>query len=90
MAITLEPVTLEAPPGDEEAVLARCNGRLFAILSRLGGMHDELIGHWYVETVFSTGLVDTGQMFRDLEDFEKHVADQESVHVPIEQLRSTS
>lgn len=78
MAITLEPTMIEAPPGDDNAVLVRRDGRLFAIVSRLGDMHGNLMGHWYVEAVFSTRLVDAGTVFPNLEDLEKHVAERES------------
>ena len=74
MAITLEPAWLDTSFGDSEAMLARRDGRLFAVLSCLGDLHGTLLGHWYVEATFSTGVVNAGEIYPSLTAFEAHVA----------------
>lgn len=78
MTITLEPTTLESPVGDDEGMLARRDGRLFAVLSCLGGLHGDLMGHWYVEAALATDLVEVGQIFATLDAFEAHVERQDA------------
>lgn len=78
MAITLEPIILESAVGDNEGMLARRDGHLFAVLSCLGGLHGELMGHWFVEAALSTDLVEVGRVFATLDAFEAHVARQDA------------
>ena len=73
MTISFEPATLDAELGDSEAVLALRDGRLFAVLSRLGDLHGDHLGHWYVEAVFTLDLEGTGTVFPNLDAFEAHV-----------------
>jgi len=76
MAITFEPIRLDAPYGDSDAVLALRQGRLFAVLSRLGDLHGTLKGQWYVEAVFTFDVEGVGAVFPDLDAFETHVQQQ--------------
>ena len=73
MAITFEPARLDSAFGDSEAVLAFREGRLFAVLSRLGELHGNLLGHWYVEAVFTVDQEGIGTVFPNLDAFEAHV-----------------
>jgi hypothetical protein len=50
--IRVEPVKLPADFGDDEGVLVFRDDVLLAVLSRLGEMHEDLAGHWYVEAYF--------------------------------------
>lgn len=68
MAITLEPVLLESRCGDDEGMLALRDGHVFAILARLGGLHGEQVGRWFVEAVFAERL-SVGEIFSTLPDF---------------------
>ena len=70
MAITLEPIRLDAPFGDNEGMLAKRDECLIAVLSRLGELHGDLIGHWFVEAIFTSGVVKVGHVFPDLQAFE--------------------
>ena len=49
------------------------DGRLFAVLSRLGDLHGTLLGHWYVEAVFTVDVEGLGAVFPNLDAFETHV-----------------
>ncbi|HEU0045584.1 hypothetical protein [Sphingomonas sp.] len=73
MAITFEPARLDSAFGDSEAVLALRDGRLFAVLSRLGDLHGTLFGHWYVEAAFTVDQQGLGAVFPNLDAFEAHV-----------------
>lgn len=73
MAITFEPVALESAFGDEEGMLAFREGRLIAALARLGQLHDEHGGRWFVEAAF-TDEVRTGEMFDGLTDLESRIS----------------
>jgi hypothetical protein len=73
MTITFEPARLDSAFGDSEAVLALRDGRLFAVLSRLGELHGNLLGHWYVEAVFTVDQEGIGTVFPNLDAFEAHV-----------------
>lgn len=66
MAITFEPIMLDGLLGDEEGCLVLRDGRLVAVVSRLGAMHHELAGRWFVESVFGDILDIGGQTFLDL------------------------
>jgi hypothetical protein len=50
--VTFQEITLAADNGDDQAVLVLRDGRLAAVLSRLGEMHDRERGYWYVEALF--------------------------------------
>jgi hypothetical protein len=73
MAITFEPARLDYAFGDNEAVLAMRDGSLLAVLSRLGELHGNLLGHWYVEAVFTVDQEGVGGVFANLDAFEAHV-----------------
>ena len=73
MAITFQPTQLDSQLGDSEGVLALHDGRLFAVLSRLGDLHGPLLGHWFVEAIFTVDLSGCGDVFPNLDAFEAHV-----------------
>jgi hypothetical protein len=52
MALRFQPATLDGNYGDEEAMLVLNDGRILAVLSRLGPAHDELEGCWFLEKGF--------------------------------------
>jgi|UniRef100_UPI0035CB8D1B hypothetical protein len=68
MAITLEPVTLDSNCGDEEGMLALRDGRVIAVLARLGALHDDQVGRWFVEAAFTRGFP-AGEIYLTLSDF---------------------
>lgn len=74
MAITLEPVTLDSQCGDDEGMLALREGRVIAVLARLGAVHDEQIGRWFVEAAF-TRSVPAGEIYLTLSDFVARATD---------------
>ena len=70
MAFTFEPVRLALEFGDGEAVLAYRDGALVAVLSRLGELHRELAGRWFVEGCFIDIVHHERETFATLSDFE--------------------
>lgn len=68
MVITFEPVTLDSQFGDSEGMLALRDGRVFAVLARLGALHEDYAGRWFVEAGF-TRWVTAGGIFGSLPDF---------------------
>lgn len=66
MAITFEPILLDGSLGDDDGCLILRDGRLVAVVSRLGTMHDELAGRWFVEWVFGDIFDIGGRIFPDL------------------------
>lgn len=75
MPITLSRIELDASSGDHEAVLALADGKLFAILSCLGDLHQDLRGRWFVEAVFGERSLEIGQTFRSLSEFRQELTD---------------
>jgi hypothetical protein len=69
MAASFQEITLDTGDGDDRAVLVLRDGRLTAVLSRLGAMHDEMAGLWFVEAVFGTPPTDLRHTFGDPGDF---------------------
>jgi hypothetical protein len=73
VAITYAPARLDSAFGDSEAVLAMRDGSLFAVLSRLGDLHGDLFGYWYVEAIFTVDQEGLGGVFPNLDAFEAHM-----------------
>ena len=69
MAFTFEDITLDTGGTDERAILVLRDGRVTAILSRLSEMHEELAGHWFVETMFGASPSVHQHVFADPEAF---------------------
>lgn len=69
MTVSFETVTLDAGE-DEEGMMLLRDGRLLAILCRLGPSHDELQGRWFVEAAFGDHGLRTGITFGDLAEAE--------------------
>lgn len=72
MAVSFEPVRLDAPWGDSDARLALDDGQLFAVLTCLGELHGEIQGQWFVEAAFGERVA-VGQLFTDLDAVLAHV-----------------
>jgi len=64
MMIEFTPVTLDSGPEDNEAVLLFRDGRLLAVLTCLGEIHEEMQGSWFVETTFN-GVCEPSQLMFD-------------------------
>lgn len=75
MSISFQPVRLDTSLGDDEAVLAFRGDSLFAVLSRLGPIHGESAGKWYVEIFFSQVMDHPRTPFSSLDELEQWVAD---------------
>ena len=60
--------------GDDEALLVFHEGRLLAVVSRLGDQHGDAAGLWFVETVFSTITSLLHETFPDLATTEARLA----------------
>jgi hypothetical protein len=64
---------LESTCGDGEGILALRDGRLFAVLARLGSLHEKYEGCWFVETAFTPAIA-AGDLFSTLPDFLNHAS----------------
>ncbi|HEX8483746.1 hypothetical protein [Sphingomonas sp.] len=69
MSVSFQDITLDTGGTDERAVLVMRNGRLTAILSRLGQMHEELAGQWFVETMFGASPNSQQHVFANPDEF---------------------
>jgi hypothetical protein len=67
-------VQLDADHGDQDAVLVLRDGRLTAVLCRLGPMHDALAGRWFVEAMFAHHPLLNGRTFAAPQDFAASLA----------------
>ena len=64
MSITsFQNIRLATDNGDEEAVLVLRDGRLSAVLCRLGDMHGAVAGEWFVEATFGVSIFAIQQTF---------------------------
>ena len=52
MKITIQPVCLDTPDGDCDAILVLRGDQLLAVASRLSGHHGRLSGSYFIEAVF--------------------------------------
>jgi len=75
MSISFQAVRLDTSLGDDEAVLAFRCGRLLAVLSRLGPIHGDSAGKWYVEILFSQAINHPRTPFSSLDELEEWIAD---------------
>lgn len=73
MNLRFEPITLDCDD-DSMAWLIFRDARLTAIVSRLGKLHEELEGRFYVEAVFDGMLRGKTESFRALADVEAWIA----------------
>jgi hypothetical protein len=69
MAVEFKPATLDSAY-DNEAMLLFRNGRLMAVLARLGEAHEDLQGHWFIEKTFTSLSEPQRRTFADLADAE--------------------
>ena len=51
------------------AVLVLRDGRLAAVLSHLGALHEEMAGMWYVEARFGASVPESRYVFTDPKEF---------------------
>jgi len=73
MTLSFHPVTLDQNYGDAEGMLVYHSDRLMAVLARLGSLHDNLAGCWFIEASFSPRMIHTPATFQSLADFEAWV-----------------
>lgn len=73
MRLTLEPTTVASEFGDSRAKLVSMDGRLIAVLARLGQLHGDLAGRWFVEAAFGSATALIGESFATLDEFEAHI-----------------
>ncbi len=69
MALTYQPVQLDADYGDSACMLVFRDGRLSAVLTCLGDDYDDLAGSWYLEASFSENLSGPRRNFASLDAF---------------------
>lgn len=70
MVIRFAPVTLPSDFGDSEGALVVWDDRLVAVVSRLGDLHGELLGRWFVEASFVEAKLPVGTAFLTLDEVE--------------------
>jgi len=66
MRLTLRPVELIGP--DREGRLVFLEERLVAVLSKLGELHEDATGHWFLEASFTPTSRSGAGPFATLED----------------------
>jgi len=71
MSLSLQSVTLDTQTSDKEALLVFRDGRLLVVLTRLGDIHCELEGHWFIEAMFGDLPVRHPPTFNTLDDFRR-------------------
>lgn len=72
MVLSKQAVTLDTDTPDRDGLLVFRDGRLIAVLSRLGDIHGPLEGHWYIESMFGDVPAfqpPTFETFRQFEDW---------------------
>lgn len=69
MTASYQGITLDTGGIDDQAVLVLREGRLTAVLSRLGAMHDDLVGKWSVEALFVAPPPWPRNIFADPDEF---------------------
>lgn len=74
MALDFQPVTLAAPAPDTRGVLVFREGKLLAVLSCLGDIHEELGGRWFVEVALGELPRPQPETFSTLAAFEGWLA----------------
>jgi hypothetical protein len=63
MHISIQPVRLDTPDLDDDAVLIFRGDRLVAVASRLSDLHGELSGSFFIEAVFGPRDLHLGSTF---------------------------
>lgn len=84
MAVTTQKVTLDCQD-DGEGVLVFRDGRFLAVACRLGDLHGELTGSWFIEAAVGSAEDWRGATFATLEEVECWA--EEACPSPILQVR---
>ncbi|HXH16603.1 MAG TPA: hypothetical protein VNJ10_10795 [Sphingomonas sp.] len=79
MTVSFQEILLDVGTGDDQGLLVLREGRLVAVLSRLGPMHGELCGTWFVESMFRGTSPIIKQTFADPDDFSAWLSDAENL-----------
>lgn len=69
MTISTQKVTLDCQD-DEEGILIFRDGRFLAVACRLGGLHGDLSGRWFIEAGVGPAQDWLGATFRSLTEVE--------------------
>ncbi|HXH16992.1 MAG TPA: hypothetical protein VNJ10_12765 [Sphingomonas sp.] len=80
MTVTFQEIVLDVTTGDDEALLVMREGRLVAVLCRLGPMHGDLTGKWFVEAMFAGESPIIRQTFADPDEFSAWLHEAEIFH----------
>ena len=76
MTVSFQEVVLDTRDVDDTAILVLRDGRLTAVLSRLGAMHEENEGQWFVEALFGAAPASMQHVFADPAEFVAWLSDQ--------------
>ena len=71
--IRWQPVVLNTTH-DSDAMLAFVDDRLVAVVSRLGELHEEFVGWWFVEAIFDNARRTHIDAFKELSEAEAWIA----------------
>jgi hypothetical protein len=66
MIVEFQPVVLASEFDEGSALLAYRDGKLIAVVSRLGESYDELSGRWCIEACFDGSCPASWQTFDDI------------------------
>lgn len=69
MAASFQEIVLDTGDADDRAVLVLREGRLTAVLSQLGAIHEEIAGTWFVEAMFGVSPFKPKHTFARPDDF---------------------
>ena len=69
MTFSFQEIVLDTRAVDDTAVLVLRDGRLAAVLARLGAMHEENEGQWFVEALFGASPASMKHVFADPDEF---------------------
>lgn len=76
-SLSFQPVTLDSGHDDNRAMLVFRDDRLFAVITALSDLHQDMAGSWFVETLFHGQVRAPHEPFASLDGVEAWVVDAE-------------
>lgn len=76
-SLSFQPVTLDTVHDDNRAMLVFRDDRLFAVITALSDLHQDMAGSWYVETTFHSRTRVPHEPFDSLDGVEAWAVDAE-------------
>jgi len=67
MSLEFKPVLLDVDSGDDRGMLILHDGALLGVATKLGEIHGDLAGSWFLETVFDPAIIVPHEPFADIQ-----------------------